>query len=278
MVLGLFAKKSTQKSETTNEYENIKRNISNIMSNSTQETLQTAKNSNKLKIDIENMYPGCTLDSNQTIQSSQISIAKVTQNLSDTLKEDIQKDLEQKADSVLEKKTDVVGTLGSIFGGGTDQEVISNVKTSIRDVTEKTFDATTLQDQQQKVKNENKKKLKIKNCRGPIDLKQEIMNSQFSESISDQLLSNMKDSKLDFLVETEASGDVSQEDTTVSSVTDMISSIFEGYVMVMGSSVCMMCLCCAAVLAFMLSPAGQNMARNTNVGGIAQMALSKKMM
>jgi predicted house-cleaning noncanonical NTP pyrophosphatase (MazG superfamily) len=262
---GLFSKKDKQMSESTNTYEEVRQNINEIFSNSTKTTIQSANNSNMLNIQIKKMKAGCPLDMSQKISSSQIEIAEVNSDLSNKLTEKIGNQLKQAAESNLEKKTDLIGSMAGLLGGGTDQEVINNVTTKIADITKDTFSVENLQKVSQQVTNANKAKIKIGVCDGPINIKQDLMNLQMSKSLEDTLISKLKDSKIDMAVETSASGNVMQEDTTVSSITDLIGNITTGYSAMIMCCVCAAVCLCVGLLVFMMSPAGQNVARQTNL-------------
>ena len=258
-----------QKSTNTNTYTDTQKTITKIMSEATQTTMQSASNSNKLKVKMKKSSKNCPITLNQTIESSQVSIAKIDKTLSNTLTESINKQLKQAATANIEKKTDIVGTLGSIMGGGTKQEVITNVDTKIDKLTKSTFSKKSIQNISQIVTNKNDAELDIGVCNGPMDLEQNVVNKQIASALSQSLTKNIKSSNLDTVLNTESSGDISQEDTTISSITDMISNIFMGYSAIYGSSSCAIMCCCMGVLVFAMSSGGQQMAKNANLGKLA---------
>jgi membrane-associated HD superfamily phosphohydrolase len=266
---GLFSKKAKQKSESTNTYDEVRKNINEVFSTSTKTTVQSANNSNMLKIKIKKMKKGCPLNVSQKINSSQIEIAEVNSDLSSKLTEQIGNTLKQAAESNLTKKTDLIGSVAGILGGGTDQEVINKVKTKIEDITRDTFSVDNLQKVSQDVKNKNKAKIQINVCDGPIDIKQDLMNMQMSRSLEDTLIEKIKDAKIAVAVDTAATGDITQEDTTISSITDLLGNITMGYSLMIGCALCASVLLCIGILIFLLSPAGQNVARQTNLSGIS---------
>ncbi len=258
---------SKQKSESTNTYEEVRKNINDILASSEKTTLQSANNSNMLKVKIKKMKAGCPLNIDQSIKSSQIEIAEVTSDLASQLSEQISKTLKQAAEGTLDKETDVMGSMSEVMGGGTNQEVINKVNTKIEDITKNTFKMENLQKTQQDVKNANKGAIKIGVCDGPIDIKQNLLNTQMAKSLTENLSKNIKDAKLDTVLDSSAAGSVKQKDVTVSSITDMLGNMAMGYSAVISSVVCAAMCLCVGLLIFMMSPAGQNVARQANFSG-----------
>lgn len=260
---------SKQKSESVSTYEEVRKNITDILASSEKTTLQSASNSNKLDVVIKKIKPGCPTNIDQSIKSSQVEIAEVTSDLASKLTEQIAKQLQQAAEGTLKKETDVMGSMSEVMGGGTDQEVINKTKTKIEDITRNTFTMTNLQKTQQEVKNANKAKIKIGVCDGPLNIKQDLLNSQMAESLTENLTKNMKDAQLDMVLDQSASGSVSQKDVTVSSITGLLGNMAMGYSAVISCVLCAAMCLCVGLLIFMMSPAGQNVARQANFGGAA---------
>lgn len=252
---------SKQTSESVSTYDDVRKTINDILASSEKTTLQSAKNSNKLNVMIKKIKPGCPTNIEQNIKSSQIEISEVTSDLASKLTEQVTKQLQQAAEGTLKKETDVIGSMSEVMGGGTDQEVINKTKTRIEDITKNTFKMKNLQKVQQEVKNANKAKIKIGVCDGPLNIKQDLLNTQMAKSLTENLSKNMKDAKLDTVLDQSASGSVSQKDVTISSITDMLGNMALGYSAVISCVLCAAMCLCVGLLVFMMSPAGQNVAR-----------------
>ncbi len=263
----LLFRRAKQESKQQSVYESVSSDVLKEMNSAKQTSLHSANNSNVLKIKVKKMEKGCPMDIQQSIKSNQMTVAVVDNTLINSLKETVKRDLQQAASGKLEKKTDIFGTVGSILGGGTDQNVDSNTKASIINTVNKTFSTESVNEAIATVKNRNEFGIDIEVCNAPIDIAQEIANTQTTESLMKTLRENMKEVEVDEILDQDASGDVSQEDTTVSSITDMIANLGLGYSAMIGSSFCAIVCVCMGLMVFALSPAGQNMARNTNIKG-----------
>ena len=90
-----------------------------------------------------------------------------------------------------------------------------------------------------------------------------------SKSLTKNLFEGIKDEKLDKALDTAASGDITQKDTTISSITDLLGDMALGYSALIACVLCAAMCLCMGLLVFMMSPAGQNVARQANFGGTA---------
>lgn len=241
--------KSKQTSESNTVFKDIREKITDINKKNSTKIDQSAFNENKLEITIKNVLDGCDMQAKQNIASKQVTVVNITDDLSTELEETVTRELSQQAAAEIEKKQDVFGAAANILGGGTDQDVQTNIDTEIKDITKDVFNTANLTKIKQKVYNNNEGKLTIKNCSGSLKFDQNIANDQVAEAITESLIKKIQKSRFQAIADQTSKTKASQEDTTVSSVTDMISGIFDGYFMMIAALGCAgICSCFGCLL------------------------------
>ena len=255
-----FGKKAKQSSETNVVFNDIKEKITEMTTNNSVDIDQSAFNSAKLSFRIGSS-DNCNISGSNTIDSKSVVVVDITDEMATQLEEDIKMQLQQGAAAVAEKETDIVGTLGSVFGGGTDSEVKSNIDTEIKDITKDVFKKNNLTKIKNSVVNKGDGEVVMDKCKNStIVVDNNIMNTVITESIMDNLSKKIQKSKLAKIVEQEGAAASSQKDTTISDFTGMITDIFQGaymaYVGASCASACAICGCCiiVGVVAMNMSP------------------------
>ena len=267
--------KAKQETNTKVSFEDIREKITEISNSNKVNIDQSAFNKNELSFKANNLGPGCTIDLEQKISSSQMTVVNITNDVAKEMEEEVTKQLDQKAEAVTGQKTDVVGSLSSVLGGGTDQTTNTTIETSIKDITKDVFNTENLTAIKQSVINQNKGGIKIKNCKGgTLNLHQDIINDQVSEAIFENLTESITNSKIGTIFSQAGTATTTQEDTTVSSVTGMISGIFQGAFMTYIAAFCASgCVCCGCVLVMgMLMMSGQGDQVVAGIGAVGNAA------
>ena len=256
-----FGKKAKQTTTTDIGFKDIREKINEI-SKANQTAIESfAANENLLNFSMGNIGAGCLVDLSQSIKASTMTTMSLDQAVLQELEDEITTQLTQKAAAATEKKSDVFGAVAGVLGGGSDQETNVNVDTEIQDITRNTFNTDNMTTITDTVVNANKANIVMEDCLGgTIKMHQEIISDQVTDAVFADLTKNIANSKISKLVDMEGSAASAQEDTTISSITDMISGIFQGYSAMYAASscafACSLCGCCVVlgVVAMNMSP------------------------
>lgn len=96
---------------------------------------------------------------------------------------------------------------------------------------------------------------------------QNILQSVTAKGIADAITNALSDTITQNTTDTAVKQTAKQE---TQGVNDLVDSVFKGLTGIWGIIACILCVICCAVLAFMLSPAGQNMTKTAANAGAAR--------
>jgi hypothetical protein len=214
---------------------------------------------------------GCPIDVNQSIKSS----VTVKASIDTTATRQLAATLESKLDTALEQSTAMVNDIASTTGGNT-QDTNANIRNTIKQSIETRVTNTNIMQIVADSFNTNTGVMNLAVCRNsPIKWSQSIVSDVIAQNILTQITQDIVDSTVIQAAVTAASQDTSMENKGLSS---MIDSFFTGVAGVFGvgadvaktyiiACVALLCLCCAGLVAFALSPAGQEAsAKAVNAG------------
>ena len=245
-----FGRKAKQETNTNVTLKNIREKVTEISKANQINIKQFANNNNKLTFEAGDIGAGCVITLGQDIKANQSTVMSLSAEVLEELNEQVSNELDQTAKAMTEKKSDAFGAIAGVLGGGTDQETNITMETELKDITKKTFNTDNMSEIEQNVVNENDGNIKIRNCvGGTLTMHQEIISDQVTDTLIEDLTTNIMDSKYAAVVSQDGEATTAQEDTTVSSVTGMISGIMQGYSMMYAAAACASaCVCCACVL------------------------------
>ena len=266
------------KSQTVKQFFNMEatnRNITNQITTNAVKVGASQTSINKLKIVIRGSVIGCDIKTNQKIDAKlQSTVEAATSEILD-MKTEIQNSMQQAASSNMEMLTEL-GSLSDVIGKS-DQNIEQNINTIVENVIETNITTENITELMAEQVNINNQELIIggnydcRGGRGTIDLQQDITAQLSASAVTNMITEKLLENKMVNDLAAEATASVKQENTGFASIID---SVFGGIADVVGAygnivaiCACLLCVMCLALLAFGLSPAGQQ--ATTNASGAA---------
>ena len=221
---------------------------------------------------------GCPVTTNQSIQNTQSLKAE----LSDKSNVAFTNSLQQSLDSTVTANASMVNGFASATGGN-ETDVTNVVRNIINETVAQTLTNNNIMEIAQNSYNSQLAELTMEFCRNsPIQMNQTIVSNIISHnilsSVTQALLANSTISALISHADQSASQKNQGLNDLVDSMGKALSSVIGaftgplGYAYIGGCILC--CVCCLALLYFMMSPAGQKSATtmtNAGAGAIGKM-------
>lgn len=240
----------SQTVEQTFNMKALNKSIFNQITTNQQSLSASVDNTQNMEVDIGEMGEKCNITLGQTIDATSKSSAVMSPKTIAATKDTVQTELEASAQAALEKTTE----MGN-FQFGDEQDMKQNVTQEIKNIVEKTFETNNINTVVSKMVNVQNGKLKIEKCNGKIDLQQDIVAELMAEAITESLTSAISDNETLSSLVGNTDADVKTENKGLSDVFKSLSGPM--LYAIIGSVVCV-CVVVLALLAAMLSPAGQS--------------------
>ena len=238
---------------------------------------QNSTNIQTITLNITNA-DGCPITTNQSITNTQQLKAELSSNSNVAFTNSLQQSL----DSTVTQNASMINGFAAATGGN-DTDVTNNVTNIIHETVAQTLTNNNIMQIAQNSYNAQTATLTMAFCKNsPIQMNQTIVSNVISQNIlnavSEALLANSTISALISHADQTASMQNQGLNDLVDSMGKALSSVIGaftgpiGYAYIGGCILC--CVCCLALLYFMMSPAGQKSATtltNAGAGAIGKM-------
>jgi hypothetical protein len=192
----------------------------------------------------------CPLSLNQTIQASTVTVATV----SDTQTKNLATTLDSKLQDALKQSTDMVNGVASLTGGNSS-DVSTNISNTIKQSISNRISSTNINTVAASSVNMQTMTLNIAACQySPIQANQGIISNVIAQNILTQISTDIANSTV---ISTAANSSDQTSTMKNQGLNDLVDSIFKGLTGIWGIVAAIVCCLCIGVLAFALSPAGQ---------------------
>ena len=264
---------TNQSIENTFNFKALNENITNIITNNSQETSATGANIQGMKVVFGDII-GCDVNLSQkitskTMASSEFSAAEIAQ-----LQSTISNDLSASAASALEKNSQMGSELGALVTGDTNLEIKTQVDMEIKNLVENNITTNNLTKTVADQVNIQDGELNVKryDCtvgNATLNFSQDVISEVKAESVMSTLKEAIANNTMLNKMAATADSSASQSQGGIAEIAD---SVFGGIAGVIGStqegaqaaslaSVCCVCVLVLGGVAVALSPAGQNAGR-----------------
>ena len=261
---------TNQSIENTFNFKALNENITNVITNNTQETGATGANIQGMKVVFGDIY-GCDVNLSQkitskTMASSEFSVEEIAQ-----LQSTISNDLSASAASALEKNSQMGSELGALVSGDTNLEIKTQVDMEIKNLVENNITTNNLTSTVSEQINIQDGELSVKRYDCTVgnatlnfsqdvvsEIKAESVMSVLKEAIANNQMLNKMAASADSTAKLSMGGYAQIADSVFGGVADIIGTTNEGAMAASAASVCCVCVLVAGAAAIALSPAGQN--------------------
>jgi hypothetical protein len=264
---------TNQSIENTFNFKALNENITNIITNNSQETSATGANIQGMKVVFGDII-GCDVNLSQkitskTMASSEFSAAEIAQ-----LQSTISNDLSASAASALEKNSQMGSELGALVTGDTNLEIKTEVDMEIKNLVENNITTNNLTKTVADQVNIQDGELNVKryDCtvgNATLNFSQDVISEVKAESVmstlKEAIANNTMLNKMAAVADSSASqsqGGIAEiADSVFGGIADIVGTTQEGAQVASAASVCCVCVLVAGGVAIALSPAGQNAGR-----------------
>jgi hypothetical protein len=264
---------TNQSIENTFNFKALNENITNVITNNTQETGATGANIQGMTVNFGDII-GCDVNLSQkitskTMASSEFSVEEIAQ-----LQSTISNDLSASASSALEKNSQMGSELGALVTGDTNMEIKTEVDMEIKNLVENnitTNNLTSTVSEQVNIQNGvlNVKKYDCTVGNATLNFSQDVVSEIKAESVMSALKDAIANNEMLNKMAATADSSASQKQGGIAEIAD---SVFGGIAGIIGTSqegaqaaslasVCCVCVLVLGGVAVALSPAGQNAGR-----------------
>ena len=251
-------------STTTNIVNSVGMSVVNDFVTTNIATTQgSSTNINTFTVNI-GVMESCPLTIGQDIRSSVTVLQQVTDNQTNALATNLSTALNNAVDS----NSQMVNGLAAMTGGN-NQSTSTNIKNTISESISNNINSTSINQVAAASFNKNALTLNIGVCQNsPIQANQGIVSNVIAQNILTKITNDIVNNSLIATASSNASSSTGMHNQGLNDLVDSIgkaiSSIigsFTGpYAAVVIACVIMLCLCCAGLVYFMMSPAGQQVA------------------
>jgi hypothetical protein len=273
VIMGGSGGETNQSIENTFNFKALNENITNIITNNSQETSATGANIQGMKVVFGDII-GCDVNLSQkitskTMASSEFSAAEIAQ-----LQSTISNDLSASAASALEKNSQMGSELGALVTGDTNLEIKTEVDMEIKNLVENNITTNNLTKTVADQVNIQDGELNVKryDCtvgNATLNFSQDVISEVKAESVmstlKEAIANNTMLNKMAAVADSSASqsqGGIAEiADSVFGGIADIVGTTQEGAQVASAASVCCVCVLVAGGVAIALSPAGQNAGR-----------------
>ena len=261
---------TNQSIENTFNFKALNENITNVITNNTQETGATGANIQGMKVVFGDIY-GCDVNLSQKITSTTMASSEFSASEIAQLQSTISNDLSASAASALEKNSQMGSELGALVSGDTNLEIKTQVDMEIKNLVENNITTNNLTSTVSEQVNIQDGELSVKryDCtvgNATLNFSQDVVSvvkaesvmSVLKEAIANNQMLNKMAASADSTAKLSMGGYAQIADSVFGGVADIIGTTNEGAMAASAASVCCVCVLVAGAAAIALSPAGQN--------------------
>jgi hypothetical protein len=264
---------TNQSIENTFNFKALNENITNVITNNTQETGATGANIQGMKVVFGDIY-GCDVNLSQKITSKTMASSEFSASEIAQLQTAITNDMQAAASSALEKNSQMGSELGALVSGDTNLEIKTEVNMEIQNIVKNNITTNNLTSTVSEQVNIQDGELSVKryDCtvgNATLNFSQDVVSEIKAESVMSVLKDSIAKSEMLNKMAATADSSASQSQGGIAQIAD---SVFGGIAGVIGStqegaqaaslaSVCCVCVLVLGGVAVALSPAGQNAGR-----------------
>ena len=265
---------TNQSIEQTFNFSAISENVTNIVTNNTQETGASGANIQGMKVNFGEII-GCDVNLSQTITSktmasSEFSVEEIAQ-----LQTSITNDMQAAASAALEKNSQMGSELGALVSGDMNQDIKTEIDMEIQNLVENNITTNNLTSTVSEQVNIQDGELNVKRYDCTVgnatlnfsqdvisEVKAESVMSTLKESISNNTMLNKMAASSDAAATQKQGGIAEVMDSVLGGIAGIIGTSQKGAMAASGASVCIVCVLVIGLAVMFMSPAGQNMGRN----------------
>jgi hypothetical protein len=261
---------TNQSIENTFNFKALNENITNVITNNSQETGASGANIQGMKVVFGDIY-GCDVNLSQKITSTTMASSEFSASEIAQLQSTITNDLSASATSALEKNTQLGSELGALAGGKQSMDIKTQVDMEIKNLVENNITTNNLTSTVSEQINIQDGELSVKryDCtvgNATLNFSQDVVSVVKAESVMSVLKEAIASSEMLNKMAATADSSASQKqggvaeiaDSVFGGVADVIGSTQEGAQAASLASVCCVCVLVLGGVAVALSPAGQN--------------------
>ena len=264
---------TTQNIEQTFNFSAISENVTNIVTNNTQETGASGANIQGMKVNFGQII-GCDVNLSQRITSSTMASSEFSVEEIAELQTSITNDMQAAATAALEKNSQMGSELGALMSGDMNQDIKTAIDMEIKNLVTNNITTNNLTSTVSEQVNIQDGELNVKryDCTvgsASLDFSQDVVSEVKAESVMSTLKEAIANNKVLNKMAASADSTATQKQGGIAEVMD---SVFGGIADVIGTSqqgamagsAASVCICCVLVIGMVMmfmSPAGQNMGR-----------------
>jgi hypothetical protein len=264
---------TNQSIENTFNFKALNENITNVITNNTQETGATGANIQGMKVVFGDIY-GCDVNLSQKITSKTMASSEFSASEIAQLQTAITNDMQAAASSALEKNSQMGSELGALVSGDTNLEIKTEVDMEITNIVKNNITTNNLTSTVSEQVNIQDGELSVKryDCtvgNATLNFSQDVVSEIKAESVMSVLKDSIAKSEMLNKMAATADSSASQSQGGIAEIAD---SVFGGIADIIGTSqqgaqaaslasVCCVCVLVLGGVAVALSPAGQNAGR-----------------
>ena len=223
--------------------------VNNFVSTNIATTSATNTNTQTFTLNI-GIIDNCPLKLGQQITSQTVAIGQV----SDTQTAQLATQLQSTLEAALQQSTSMVNGLAAATGGNS-QDVTTNIKNTIDQSIKNNITRTNINQVAASSVHTETMTLNIAACQNsPIQANQGIVSNVIAQNILTKISNDIASSSLIATASASASQDSGMHNQGLN---DLVDSIFKGLTGIWGIIALVVCVICIGILAFALSPAGQ---------------------
>ena len=258
--LGIGDCGSKAKTETNIDLKTINSAVNNFVSSKSNKVTASGINLNDMELVIGRTSGHCNIDATQKITSTQTT----TGELSPSDMKDLRSKIKEATDTSIDQQAKAKS--GMFQTAPATSENISNYKNTVENKINNTVTDTQIQDISNSVFNKNTKKVTLGECTddSKLDFSQDIVSQLVTEGIMKGVTKAVAGAEADV---SQKLGIKSSSESKGSGLEDVIASIFAGLTSIYGIIGIIVVCICLAVLAFALSPAGQDATKTAAKAG-----------
>jgi hypothetical protein len=259
--------------ENTFNFSALNENITNVITNNSQETGASGANIQGMKVVFGDIY-GCDVNLSQKITSTTMASSEFSSSEIAQLQSTISNDLSASAASALEKNSQMGSELGALVTGDTNLEIKTQVDMEIKNLVENNITTNNLTSTVSEQINIQDGELSVKryDCtvgNATLNFSQDVVSVVKAESVMSVLKEAIAKSEMLNKMAATADSSASQSQGGVAEIADsvfggiagIIGTSQEGAQVASAASVCCVCVLVLGGVAVALSPAGQNAGR-----------------
>ena len=265
---------TTQNIEQTFNFSAISENVTNIVTNNTQETGASGANIQGMKVNFGEII-GCDVNLSQRITSSTMASSEFSVEEIAELQTSITNDMQAAATAALEKNSQMGSELGALMSGDMNQDIKTAIDMEIKNLVTNNITTNNLTSTVSEQVNIQDGELNVKryDCTvgsASLDFSQDVVSEVKAESVMSTLKEAIANNKVLNKMAASADSTATQKqggiaevmDSVFGGIADVIGTSQQGAMAASAASVSIVCVLVIGLAVMFMSPAGQNMGRS----------------